>query len=416
MSVNLPLTGSGDATATAATDDIAGVAHPYAKLEDGTVGSTTPIKAGEGAATNGMRVAIATDSTVIGAVTETAPATDTASSGINGRLQRIAQRLTALIALLPASIGQKAKAASFAVTIASDQDALPVSDGGGSLTVDGTVAVSGTVTVDTELATADLDTGAGSDNRVAVGMVLAESGGGLLVGSAHPMPISGTVSVSGAVDTELTTADLDTGAGTDTRAVVGLAIAESGGAQLVGSAHPLPISGTVTANAGTGTRTITGDVAHDAVDSGSPVKVGGKARQTNPTAVADGDRVDASFDDVGRQIIQPIQARDLISHQHTQIASSSSETTVVTAGGSGVFNDIVSIMITNQTATAVNATLKDSTGGTTRAIIAIPASGGAIFQPATIFPQLAAANNNWTITLSSASVTVNITALFAKNV
>lgn len=40
----------------------------------------------------------------IGAVNETAPATDTASSGLNGRLQRIAQRLTALIALIPAAL------------------------------------------------------------------------------------------------------------------------------------------------------------------------------------------------------------------------------------------------------------------------------------------------------------------------
>ena len=43
-------------------------------------------------------------STLVGAVTETAPATDTASSGLNGRLQRIAQRLTSLIALLPTSL------------------------------------------------------------------------------------------------------------------------------------------------------------------------------------------------------------------------------------------------------------------------------------------------------------------------
>jgi hypothetical protein len=39
-----------------------------------------------------------------GAVTETAPATDTAPSGLNGRLQRIAQRITSLIALLPAAL------------------------------------------------------------------------------------------------------------------------------------------------------------------------------------------------------------------------------------------------------------------------------------------------------------------------
>lgn len=44
-------------------------------------------------------------STLQGALTETAPATDTASSGINGRLQRVAQRLTSLIALFPAALG-----------------------------------------------------------------------------------------------------------------------------------------------------------------------------------------------------------------------------------------------------------------------------------------------------------------------
>lgn len=42
--------------------------------------------------------------TALGAVTETAPATDIASSGLNGRLQRIAQRITSLIALVPAAI------------------------------------------------------------------------------------------------------------------------------------------------------------------------------------------------------------------------------------------------------------------------------------------------------------------------
>jgi hypothetical protein len=62
--------------------------------------------------------------TQTGIVTETAPASDTASSGLNGRLQRIAQRITSLIALVPASLGQKTMANSFAVAFASDQSAL----------------------------------------------------------------------------------------------------------------------------------------------------------------------------------------------------------------------------------------------------------------------------------------------------
>jgi|GEM_PF-2838741 len=52
---------------------------------------------GAGTAANAERVVQATDDTIHGPVTETAPATDTASSGLNGRLQRIAQRLTTLI-------------------------------------------------------------------------------------------------------------------------------------------------------------------------------------------------------------------------------------------------------------------------------------------------------------------------------
>jgi hypothetical protein len=65
-------------------------------------------------------------SVLVGSVTETAPGTDTASSGLNGRLQRIAQRLTSLIALLPTSLGQKTMANSLAVTLPSDQSAIPV--------------------------------------------------------------------------------------------------------------------------------------------------------------------------------------------------------------------------------------------------------------------------------------------------
>lgn len=46
-----------------------------------------------------------------------------------------------------------------------------------------------------------------------------------------------------------------------------------------------------------------GNVAHDSADSGGPVKIGGKAETTVPTAVADADRVDAWFDEYGRQVV-----------------------------------------------------------------------------------------------------------------
>ncbi len=64
--------------------------------------------------------------TDLGSVTETAPASDTASSGLNGRLQRVAQRLTSLIALLPTTLGQGTMATSLRVVLPSDQSSIPV--------------------------------------------------------------------------------------------------------------------------------------------------------------------------------------------------------------------------------------------------------------------------------------------------
>lgn len=52
-----------------------------------------------------------------------------------------------------------------------------------------------------------------------------------------------------------------------------------------------------------GNPAVAGDVAHDAADSGNPIKVGGKAESTTPSAVADGDRVDGWFDLQGRQAV-----------------------------------------------------------------------------------------------------------------
>lgn len=75
-----------------------------------------------GAATSAKQDA---QSALIGDLVEAAPASDTASSGLNGRLQRIAQRITSLIALFPTALGQSTMANSFRVVLASDQSAIP---------------------------------------------------------------------------------------------------------------------------------------------------------------------------------------------------------------------------------------------------------------------------------------------------
>ncbi len=74
-----------------------------------------PAALGSAAAAASLAVTQSTEDVArAGIITETAPATDTASSGLNGRLQRIAQRVTSLIALVPASLGRKSAALSLA--------------------------------------------------------------------------------------------------------------------------------------------------------------------------------------------------------------------------------------------------------------------------------------------------------------
>lgn len=89
-------------------------------------GTSLPVTASAGTNLNTSALALdttlGTTNTEIGGLTETAPATDTASSGVNGRLQRLAQRLTALMALMPASLGAKTASASLAVTTATDDE------------------------------------------------------------------------------------------------------------------------------------------------------------------------------------------------------------------------------------------------------------------------------------------------------
>ncbi len=138
MADGFPITpGSGG---TAATDDAGAAGHvQIVKLAISADGSATVLP---GDAANGLDVDVtrsalptgaatsanqSSELTLVGAVNETAPATDTASSGLNGRLQRIAQRLTSLIAQIPAALGQATMANSLAVTIASNQSAVSVS-------------------------------------------------------------------------------------------------------------------------------------------------------------------------------------------------------------------------------------------------------------------------------------------------
>lgn len=286
-------------------------------------------------------------------------------------------------------VGGGVEAAALRVTVASDSTGvLSVDDNGGSLTVDvGTALPAGTNAIGKLAANSGVDIGDVDVTSVTPGTTATALG--KAEDAAHT---TGDVGVMALTVRQNTAAALS-GTDADYQPLI---------TDTNGRLHVVNSAG------------VAGDVAHDAADSGNPVKAGAVARTTNPTAVANGDRVNLSADDNGRLLVIPYGARDLVAHQHTEIASSSSETTIVTAAGANVFADLVSLVLTNQTATAVVATIKDSTAGTTRMKIALAANGGAVMTfPAPVVQ--ATANNNWTCTLSSAAVTVDIFAQYVKN-
>lgn len=135
------------------------------------ISGTIPLPTGAATETTlGTRLSESDFDTKAGSLTETAPTTDTASSGLNGRLQRIAQRLTSLIALLPTSLGQKSMAASFPVVLASDQSTVAVSMA--SVPTGGSTEA----TLATRLSESDFDTKVGALTETAPATDTASSG------------------------------------------------------------------------------------------------------------------------------------------------------------------------------------------------------------------------------------------------
>ncbi len=278
--------------------------------------------------------------------------------------------------------------------------AVNIQDGGNAITIDGTVAVSGIT------------------NSVASSLI---DSSGIQYSGSNPVPISGTVSVSGNVAS--TGSYLLNGDGTyrDTMPVSGTVVVssitattavspvDSSGVAYSGS-NPLPI--TLVSGALTST-VVVGPTVSDGIDDGSaPIKTGGIARTTNPTAVSGGDTVSASFDTIGRQIIRPVQVRGLIVTAYTSLTNGT-ETTLL-AGAASTYHDLVYIMGANSSDVAVLVDLRCGTAGSIVQTIQIPASGtaGVSLSVPIPMPEVAQA---WTADMGDITgTTVYLTGLFSK--
>ena len=118
---------------------------------------------------------------------------------------------------------------------------------------------------------------------------------------------------------------------------------------------------------------IQGTVAHDAADAQSPVKIGGKANLNEPTAVADADRVDAWFDQLGRLIVLPGHANP---EAPVTVNGTAAGLSVIAAPGASLSLYICKGVVTNAAAAENIISLRDGAAGTIRWTINAAADGG----------------------------------------
>lgn len=157
---------------------------------------------------------------------------------------------------------------------------------------------------------------------------------------------------------------------------------------------------------------VAGDVANDGADSGNPIKVGGIAKNANPTSVANNDRVNAYFDLAGRLVVTE-SPRELVIKGNCTLTNTT-ETTLVAAAAS-IFHDLAFLMLTNTSATAVRADIRDTTAGTVLFSVALAANGGAVIPFPVPIPQTTV-NTNWTVTLSASVTDVRCLGVAVKRV
>lgn len=196
---------------------------------------------------------------------------------------------------------------------------------------------------------------------------------GVAYSGTNPVPISdagGTISIDGTLTGITNTIDV--------RQVSGASWSVA--ATIVGSSASTAVTGTV---------------ASDVADDGSPpVKNGGIARTANPTAVAAGDAVTYGADDLGRQLTRPFQVRDLTLTAYVSVTGGT-ETTLL-AASAGSFHDCLMITGSNNSDAAVSVAIRAVTGGNVIHTMMIPANGMVGWAPAIPWPQ-DATGNNWTV-------------------
>lgn len=412
-------------TQTAASDAVGGVNYQYIKLIDGVAGNNTNVagitaggalKTDASATTQPVSMAsvpshavtIASGGVASGAIASGAVASGAVASGAfaSGSIAAgaVAAGASSFVKLedaanadldagVPAMAVRKATPANLSGTD-GDYEFLQVSAGRlwTSATIDAALPAGTNNIGDVDVLTVPADPfGANADAASATGSISAK----LRFIAATGIPITGTVTVGShavtnagtfAVQESGTQVQVDDAAFTPATSKIVMAGAEfddtspdsvdegDGGAIRMSANRNLYVR--IRDNAGNErglnidangalAATVTGSIAHDSVDSGNPVKVGGRARSSEITAVASDDRSDFITDLVGKLIVLPYANPENFVSGTTSAITDTTSTSLIAAPAAGLRNYITSILVTNSHATVSTfVTIRDGSGGT----------------------------------------------------
>lgn len=152
---------------------------------------------------------------------------------------------------------------------------------------------------------------------------------------------------------------------------------------------------------------VSGGTAHDSPDTGGPLKTGGHASSTIPTAVsADGDRVDDWADRVGRKVVLIGSANPA---NPVTANGSAAGTSVIAAPGASLSLVVRKASVHNRASSAQVVSLRDGAAGTIRWTAELAADGGGSLVDFGSRGWKLTANTALVADIAAASVDVNIT-------
>jgi len=320
------------------------------------------------------------------------------------------------------------------VNNAAGAAAVNIQDGGNSITVDGTVSITANSSVNlNQIGGTAVSTSNGATNAGTLRVTLSNDSSGQVSLAAGAQIIGSLAANQSVNNAQISGTAMSVNNGNSDAGTQRVTLSADGTGQVRLAAGSATI-GALTANqsvnlaqvAGgtaitsgvTGSQAVGGDTASATADAGNPVKIGFQGRTTLPTSVADAQRVNGIADKVGRQINVLGINRELRKSQATTITSSTAATTIITAGAAGVFNDLVSLHISNSSSTGTTITIQDKNGGGGLNIWTLWIPGGfngfIVNLPGESIPQTSA-GFHWDAACGTSVASIYIIAVFEQN-